>query len=414
MGSRAKLSHQSPVGNPIRSAIESRRVKRTATVLAVGAAVWPLVAGPAAAAATVPPVPSPATVLTIFPWAGSMDDELQGRVCQAPNNCVQIDQSLWDPNGLAIIEATIDATTGTKVVFSYSEGARSVTDWLLEHADDPEAPSPDELSFVLIGNPTRAYGGSGRDVMPQTQYQVIDISRQYDPASDFPDRPQNVLALLNSLAAFTVIHTDYEDVDMYDPANIVWTEGNTTYVFVPTENLPLLEPLRQLGLTSLADALNGPLKELVERGYDRPYLPTAEEQSAARSTLVPPVADRATSVVEPAPAPHDLDRHDAGVIDALVAASRSDAGDDADVEEPSTPGAREADEDDADDTGAAADDAKQSTAIGSVKDDTNAITDDEKSDRTTEGAGAERGERAESGKERNSSSSADRDSNGDA
>lgn len=411
MGNRAKLSHQAPVCG-IRSQRQDDRAKRTVTVLAAGAAVWPLVAGPlaagpAAAAATAPPVPSPATVLTIFPWAGSMEDELQGRVCQAPNNCVQIDQSLWDPNGLAIIDATIDATTGTKVVFSYSEGARSVTDWLAEHADDPDAPPPDELSFVLIGNPTRAHGGSGRDVMPQTQYQVIDISRQYDPASDFPDRPLNLFALLNSLAAFTVIHTDYENVDMYDPANIVWTEGNTTYVFVPTENLPLLEPLRQLGLTDLADALNGPLKELVERGYDRSYLPTADEQLAARSALAP------------APAPNDLDRPYAGVIDSLAVESASDAGDDADVnadvdveeEEPSTSGAREADEDDtdADDTGAATGDATQSPAVGSEKDATNAITDDETSDRTTESSGDDTSERAASGKERNSSSSTDSD-----
>ena len=62
-------------------------------------------------------------------------------------------------------------------------------------------------------------------------------------------------------------------MDIDDPANTVWTEGNTKYVFVPTENLPLLEPLRRIGLTELADALNGPLKEIVEQGYHR-NLPT--------------------------------------------------------------------------------------------------------------------------------------------
>ena len=319
----------------------------------------PLLAVPTASAATVPPVPSPATVLTIFPWERSMEDELQGTLCQAPNNCVQIDQFLWDPNGLATIEATIDATPGTKVVFSYSEGARSVTDWLEEHADDPDAPSPDELSFVVIANPTRAYGGSDNKVMPQTQYQVIDISRQYDTASDFPDNPFNLLALLNSLAALTVIHPDYEDVDMYDPANIVWKEGNTTYVFVPTENLPLLEPLRRLGLTGLADALNGPLKEIVERGYDRSYLPTAEEEPADTAALsVPPASDPAAPAVEPKPGPPDVDRDDSDVIDTLAAASAPDAGDNANVENPPASGTREPTEDgtDADETVTAADD----------------------------------------------------------
>ena len=74
-------------------------------------------------------------------------------------------------------------------------------------------------------------------------------------------------------AGFLFVHQDYEDVDIYDPANYVWTEGNTTYVYVPTKNLPLLEPLRWVGLSALADALNEPLKEIVERAYDRSYLP---------------------------------------------------------------------------------------------------------------------------------------------
>ncbi|MDG4666427.1 PE-PPE domain-containing protein [Mycobacterium sp. 236(2023)] len=294
--------------------------------LAASAAALSLFAAPTAGAATVPAVPGPATVLTVFPWEGSMKDELRGTLCQAPNNCVRVDQFLWDPNGIATIEATIDATPGTKIVFSYSEGARTVTDWLVAHAGDADAPSPDELSFVVIGNPTRAYGGSDSDVMPQTQYQVIDISRQYDFASDFPDNPLNLLTLLNSLMAFTIIHTDYENVDMYDPANIVWKEGNTTYVFVPTENLPLLQPLRNLGLTDLADALNAPLKELVERGYDRSYLPAAEEEPTT-------------------PEPTDV-RRDSGDIDSLAAESESDVADDDDVEKPSTSPSRDADEGD--------------------------------------------------------------------
>ena len=300
-------------------------VKRTALTFAVGAAVLPLLPAPTAAAAAaataaaVPPVPSPATVLTVFPWEGSMEDELQGTLCQAPNNCVQIRQFLWDPNGITTIETTIDATPGTRVVFSYSEGARSVTAWLEQHADDADAPSPDELSFVLIGNPTRAYGGSDSKVMPQTQYDVIDVSRQYDPASDFPDDPTNFIALLNSLAAFTVIHTDYEGVNLYDPANIVWKEGNTTYVFVPTENLPLLEPLRNLGLTGLADALNGPLKKIVERAYDRSYLPTSPNEPAATSA---PSSTLVSARAEQIPGRSDADRGEPAAAETAASLSK--------------------------------------------------------------------------------------------
>lgn len=315
------------------------RATRIAAALAVSAAVTALNAAPSVSAAAVPAVPGPATVLTVFPWEGSMADELQGSLCRSPNTCRRVDQSLWDPDGLATIDAAIDTTPGIKVVFSYSEGARSVTSWLIEHADDADAPSADELSFVVIGNPTRRYGGSDSDVMPQTQYQVIDVSRQYDMASDFPDYPLNLLALLNSLAAFTVIHTEYEDVDMYDDANIVWKEGNITYVFVPTKNLPLLEPLRQLGLTDLADALNEPLKKIVERGYDRSYLPTpiGEPATPPAPSAAP---DQAARVVEQTFDPRDADRADSGTIDSTAGPSASAADDDTLVEERSPAGAR--------------------------------------------------------------------------
>ncbi len=419
MSSRAKLSQHrstSPTGRTVWAGFLPHRpdvvFKRTAMGFAVGAAVLPLLAVASAGAATVPPVPSPATVLTIFPWEGSMEDELQGTLCQAPNNCVPIKQSLWDPNGLATIEATIDATAGTKVVFSYSEGARSVTDWLQEHADDPEAPSPDELSFVVIGNPTRAHGGSDNEVMPQTQYQVIDISRQYDPASDFPDHPFNLLALLNSVAAFTTIHTDYEDVDMYDPTNIVWKEGNTTYVFVPTENLPLLEPLRRLGLTGLADALNGPLKEIVERGYDRSYLPTTEEEPADTTALsVPPASDPAAAGVELESGLRGVDGDDSHVIETLDAASAPDAGVD-DVEDLATSEAGDADEDGTDSDATAADDAQRSTHVRTVKAGSGSTSDDE-SARPTIGTGSDTHDAATKG-DGDGSSSGDDSSDGDA
>ena len=371
--------------------------------LAASAAALSLFAAPSAGAATVPAVPGPATVLTVFPWEGSMKDELRGTLCQAPNNCVRVDQFLWDPNGIATIETTIDATPGTKIVFSYSEGARTVTDWLIAHADDADAPSPDELSFVVIGNPTRAYGGSDSDVMPQTQYQVIDISRQYDFASDFPDNPLNLLTLLNSLMAFTIIHTDYENVDMYDPANIVWKEGNTTYVFVPTENLPLLQPLRNLGLTDLADALNAPLKELVERGYDRSYLPTAEEEPTN------PVVSAAAAPPEPT----DV-RRGSGDIDSLAAESESDVTDNDDVEQPSTSPSRDADEGDigADETPASEGRAKHANGTRQQKVSTPAT--DDTTDATTADADAETDGAATRKQRREGDSSGDDSSDGAA
>ncbi len=107
------------------------------------------------------------------------------------------------------------------------------------------------------------------------------------------------------------MHLNYGSVSMDDPANTVWTEGNTTYVFVPTENLPLLAPLRLMGMDKLADALNEPLKEIMERAYDRPYLtPTGPAEDATAE----PAADDDSADRDPGPGDRRLGRHRAGAL----------------------------------------------------------------------------------------------------
>lgn len=183
--------------------------------------------------------------------------------------------------GLIALDVTLRQHDGETVVFAYSQGALVASIWIELHADDPASRNADDPSFVLIGNPTRAYGGSaqvfGLSALPDTQYHVTDVVREYDPVADFPSNPTNVLALANAAAAFFFVHLDYSGVDIDDPANTTWTVGNTEYVFVPTENLPLLEPLRMVGLAPLADELNAPLKAVIDRAYDRNY-PTADAE----------------------------------------------------------------------------------------------------------------------------------------
>ena len=276
------------------------KLNRVAKWLTAAWVVLPLVDIPTAWAEVKLPFPDGATVLTVFPWEGSLEDELQGSLCETPKVCVPVDTFLWDPNGVVAIDTAIDTTSDDKILFGYSQGAVMVTRWLLQHAGDVDAPSPDELSIILIGNSTRAYGGAnaGSVAMPETQYDVIDVARQYDPAADYPDDPFNLLAVANAWAGFTVIHTDYEGVDINDPANAVWTVGNTTYVLVPTENLPLLEPLRMIGLTELADQLNGPLKEIVEQGYNRPVpFPSTTQPAPSDDTPAPTASMLSTSRV---------------------------------------------------------------------------------------------------------------------
>ncbi|PRC42955.1 PE-PPE domain-containing protein, partial [Mycobacterium sp. ITM-2017-0098] len=260
------------------------RKRRSATVAAVAAAAVPLIALPLSglsptAAAEFSYFPTePTRVLTLSLLPGGNDDDLSGVMCASPRTCQDVVYSrASQPEAVAILDASVrDGTTGKKIIFAYSQGGRVAAQWIRDNEGTEGAPTAEDLSFVMMGNPGRKYGGSDRsweNTFPETSYKVIDVSQEYDLASDFPDDRRNVLAMMNANWAFFITHQNYETVDIYSPDNYVWTEGNTTYVFVPTENLPLLEPLRWFGLGALADALNEPLKEIVDRAYDRSYLP---------------------------------------------------------------------------------------------------------------------------------------------
>lgn len=264
------------------------------------AALLPFVATPSAGASSLLPG-SDSTVLAHGPMPGAMPSNLQGKLCPQSKPCTT---TPYVPLILVLIPGVpllgleknvaslndyieLPTTPGKKVVFAFSGGARDTLGWMQEHANDVDAPNRDDLSFVLIGNPTRQYGGSssiiGGGVMdPDTvPYDVLDIAQQYDFISDFPQNPFNLLALANAAAGFVYLHLDYKNVDVDDPANYVWKEGKVTYVYVPTKDLPLLEPLRREGMGWLADILNDPLKAIVEQGYNRSWLPAAPQGGTA-------------------------------------------------------------------------------------------------------------------------------------
>ncbi|MEH3141496.1 MAG: PE-PPE domain-containing protein [Mycobacterium kyogaense] len=273
------------------------------------AAVLSVTTAPPSTAAAVDPPPA-SSVVTISPlWPiWSLDTALQGSLC-ADNICNRLDYVPFvTGNGVRALDRELSqlATSPSKatgdgptVVLGFSNGAGVAEEWMAEHSGVVGAPSPDEVSFVLIGNPRRAYGGIMPPIAP-TDYHVIDVVRQYDPLADFPDRPLNLLALANVAAGMlSPMHLDYRGVDLDDPNNVVWTEGNTTYVFVPTTELPLLKPLRALGFDELAAKLNGPLTEIIEKAYDRPYLDSPEPAPVVAPEPEKTVLAAATEESEP-------------------------------------------------------------------------------------------------------------------
>lgn len=208
-----------------------------------------------------------------------MSSWLQGAVCTSPNTCTGLSYpSNAGISGVATgaqsLAQALDGTDG-RIVYSYSEGGSVATYYLQKYAGNTGQPAPGQVAFIMVANPNSAKGGAipalylGAPTPTDSGYTIVEVSREYDGLSDFPTDPSNLLAVANAIAGIGVLHPDYSKVDLYSSDNLVARDGSTTYVVAPTQNLPLLQPLRQLGLNQLADQLNAPLKKAVDAGYDR-------------------------------------------------------------------------------------------------------------------------------------------------
>ncbi|MDA3664465.1 PE-PPE domain-containing protein [Mycobacterium xenopi] len=181
------------------------------------------------------------------------------------------------------------------VVVGYSQSA-TVATLEMRHLNALPAsarPSPDQLSFVLLGDPNNPNGGilerfhglyiPGLDVLfngatpPNTPYPTAIYTIQYDGWADFPQYPINLVADANAVAGIYYLHGAYPDLTaaqlaaaVQQPVSAGYT-GATSYYLIPTQNLPLLEPLRQVPVVGnpLADLLQPDLRVIVELGYDR-------------------------------------------------------------------------------------------------------------------------------------------------
>ncbi|WP_425004642.1 PE-PPE domain-containing protein [Mycolicibacterium sp. S3B2] len=250
-----------------------------------------------------------AKVITINPSPDAVDlkDALQGRYCgeDSGNTCMDLEyMPVWTSPGQFGLgvealqeELAAAAASGDDVtILGFSEGAVVASQWLEAYLANPEDfEVPENLTFVVVGNPSRKYGGAGvpwGQEWPESDFKVIDVMNQYDPTGDQPANPFNVLAVLNATMGFFTNHLgdSYTNVDLDAADNVKWTEGNTEYVFVPAKSLPIVEPLRWMGLDKLADDLTGPLQYIIEQGYNRdPRLDDVAPISDAQSIFYAPI-----------------------------------------------------------------------------------------------------------------------------
>lgn len=298
-----------------------------------------------------PDVNLAANVLTVTGYTslGSLDwdmaDMLQGGFCSqaSGNTCDEVEYLSGVPNigessGLWALRAALATTAPPTMVVGFSQGAMIATEWMLEYGETAWAPTPADLSFVLMANPQRKYGGVRpvydiEDPTPaDNAYRVLDIAMEYDGAADVPDNLFNLLAVANAIAGFQHIHIDgYDDVDLDTSEKLVWIDGNTTYVLIRSQNIPLLQPLRNIGLDALADALNDPLKRIIDSAYDRDYVGLVDEDLHDDVLAEFPHASSATPAATAArtAGPQTLDVADAAAGDGTEATAES-----APVEEP--------------------------------------------------------------------------------
>lgn len=176
---------------------------------------------------------------------------------------------------------------GNKViVFGYSQSATIIAMEKQNLADDPNAPLPSQLEFVVVGSLNNPDGGlftrlpgfvilglgvTFEPAMPNDGYKTTSYVREFEGLADLPDNPLNLLALGNALVGAAVLHPDYRSVDPDDPSNITLpsTDPNSVYVLMPTARLPILMIFDGVVPEPILAGLDPILRWGVNLGYDR-------------------------------------------------------------------------------------------------------------------------------------------------
>ncbi|OBI05025.1 hypothetical protein A5715_04010 [Mycolicibacter heraklionensis] len=234
------------------------------------------------------------------------------------------------PTGLANLQAAMaqQPLGQPYLVSGYSQGAQIA---VLEKINLMQSDRvPPDVTFFLLGSGNRPNGGflerfEGLVIpgMPGFDFNgaeptnggidTFDVSAQYDANSDFPQFPINLVADLNALLGFIYTHGGYGGGPLPAPVGLVWppsepmsgpyvdeyvlgatdivrqVTGDTTFYFIPTAQLPLLSPLRTLGIPeSWLDVVQPALRVMVEAGYDR-TVPFGEPTPAQLIPTLDPV-----------------------------------------------------------------------------------------------------------------------------
>ncbi len=227
---------------------------------------------------------------------------------------------------------------GPSVVSGLSLGAMTAD--AVQHSLDtePNGPPPEQVTFIVAADPSRAtplttgigaflpagfripvLGWTVVRPAPDSVYDTVVVVGEYDPVADFPDRPWNLLAVLNAVMSFNYVHSEAAlSIPADVPPENVITETNstgatTTTYLVPTTELPLVKPFAGILPARVIAAATAFLAPIVDRGYSRndaatgssaPYLqPTDGLPRLVRHATGASALSRTTAVANPSGRP---------------------------------------------------------------------------------------------------------------
>lgn len=227
-------------------------------------------------------------IATTYPKIGiNFHDDDGPRLVDYSQNALAADRALLD--GVEQAEIAAREVDGQVVVIGESMG--SMVTWRLARklANSAEPPSKDDIRFVLIAPPEAGiaeYFKQGTFIpvlnyrvsrIPELPYDTTIVIGEYDGWADPPDRPWNLISLANAVAGMAFVHGP--KIASADPADVpkenttVETNsvgGTVTTHFVRTENLPLTDPLRLIGIPDkVVDQADRVLRPIVDAGYRR-------------------------------------------------------------------------------------------------------------------------------------------------
>lgn len=282
-------------------------------------------------------------------------------------------------------------------VVGFSAGSLVVNDFMRTLAEDPGAPTKNQVKFILVADSSRQklLDGSSK-YNPQydytyrpaadTIYDIDVVTGEYDGAADMPDRWWNFLAVANAIAGGIFVHVpmmfaDYEAVTPEENITTVVNSkgGVTTTYLVPTKTLPIVQ------LLPFLKPREAELKAKIDAAYTRNDDRVATSTFAARSAAAPEAVEEVSAPVE-----DDADVED--TTDATEAGS--DAGDADGSHTRTTKASKNEADADADAAASTSDEDEAEAAEDADKADTDAAEGDED--------------------DKDSGSSADSDSSGDS